>query len=119
MRYNNLAPSKLQVSELCLGRMTWGEQNSEAEAHQQIDYALSRGINFIDAAQMYPVPPRARNARARAIESGIVAQEQEWPRSPRRRDQDHCPVPQGPRRGAHHTLEAIEAIYERLPNPAI
>jgi aryl-alcohol dehydrogenase-like predicted oxidoreductase len=38
--------------------MTWGEQNSEAEAHEQLDYALSRGVNFIDAAEMYPVPPR-------------------------------------------------------------
>ena len=46
------------VSKICLGTMTWGEQNSEAEAHAQIDYALDRGINFMDAAEMYPVPPK-------------------------------------------------------------
>jgi aryl-alcohol dehydrogenase-like predicted oxidoreductase len=59
MRYNRLGRSDLEVSEICLGTMTWGQQNSEAEAHRQLDYALSRGINFIDAAEMYPVPPRA------------------------------------------------------------
>ncbi len=46
-----------QVSKLCLGTMTWGEQNTEAEAHSQIDYALERGLNFMDTAEMYPVPP--------------------------------------------------------------
>jgi len=48
-----------QVSKICLGTMTWGQQNTEAEAHGQIDFALDNGINFIDAAEMYPVPPRA------------------------------------------------------------
>ena len=68
MRYNKLGSSELQVSELCLGTMTWGEQNSEAEGHQQLDYALSRGINFVDAAEMYPVPPRAETqGRTEAI----------------------------------------------------
>ncbi len=47
----------LEVSDICLGTMTWGEQNSEAEAHAQIDWALARGIDFIDTAEMYPVPP--------------------------------------------------------------
>lgn len=47
------------VSKICLGTMTWGQQNSEAEAHSQIDFAMERGINFMDAAEMYPVPPRA------------------------------------------------------------
>jgi aryl-alcohol dehydrogenase-like predicted oxidoreductase len=59
MKYNRLGSSDLDVSEICLGTMTFGEQNSEAEAHQQLDYAMSRGINFVDAAEMYPVPPRA------------------------------------------------------------
>ena len=59
MRYTRLGKSDLDVSEICLGTMTWGQQNSEAEAHAQLDYAMSRGINFIDAAEMYPVPPRA------------------------------------------------------------
>lgn len=46
------------VSRICLGTMTWGQQNTEAEAHDQISYALEHGINFMDAAEMYPVPPR-------------------------------------------------------------
>jgi aryl-alcohol dehydrogenase (NADP+) len=59
MKYNKLGSSDLNVSEICLGSMTWGEQNTESEAHCQLDYAVSRGVNFIDAAEMYPVPPRA------------------------------------------------------------
>ena len=61
---NNRRPlgnSDLRVSKICLGTMTWGEQNSEADAHQQLDYALAQGINFIDTAEMYPVPPQRRN----------------------------------------------------------
>jgi len=50
-----LGSSDLLVSKICLGTMTFGEQNSEAEAHSQLDYALERGINFIDTAEMYPV----------------------------------------------------------------
>jgi aryl-alcohol dehydrogenase-like predicted oxidoreductase len=48
-----------EISKICLGTMTWGQQNTEAEAHEQISYALERGINMLDAAEMYPVPPRA------------------------------------------------------------
>jgi aryl-alcohol dehydrogenase-like predicted oxidoreductase len=59
MQYRQLGQSDLNVSVLCLGTMTWGEQNTEAQAHQQIDYALSAGINFIDTAELYPVPPQA------------------------------------------------------------
>jgi len=59
MEYRQLGSSDLQVSALCLGTMTFGEQNSEAEAHRQLDYAVAQGVNFIDTAEMYPVPPRA------------------------------------------------------------
>ncbi|MFA7239827.1 MAG: NADP(H)-dependent aldo-keto reductase [Sulfuricellaceae bacterium] len=59
MEYRQLGSSNLTVSALCLGTMTFGEQNSEADAHRQLDYAVSRGVNFIDTAEMYPVPPRA------------------------------------------------------------
>lgn len=58
MEYRQLGRSDIQVSALCLGTMTFGEQNSEQEAHQQLDMALDAGINFIDTAEMYPVPPR-------------------------------------------------------------
>lgn len=57
MRYNTFPGTALAVSEVCLGTMTFGEQNSEREAHEQLDYALEQGINFIDTAEMYPVPP--------------------------------------------------------------
>lgn len=59
MKYNRLGQSELLVSELCLGTMTFGQQNSSQEAEEQLDLALERGINFIDAAEMYPVPARA------------------------------------------------------------
>ena len=57
MKYNNLGKTNIKVSEICLGSMNWGEQNTQKEAHEQIDYALDQGINFIDVAEMYPVPP--------------------------------------------------------------
>lgn len=59
MKYKKLGSSDLMVSEVCLGTMTFGEQNTEAEAHQQLDFALANGVNFIDTAEMYPVMPRA------------------------------------------------------------
>nr|WP_315466592.1 aldo/keto reductase [uncultured Undibacterium sp.] len=59
MKLKKLGSSELMVSEVCLGTMTFGEQNTEAEAHKQLDYALANGVNFIDTAEMYPVMPRA------------------------------------------------------------
>lgn len=58
MKYNFLPNSELKVSKICLGTMTWGEQNTEAEGHEQLDYALDHGVNFIDTAEMYAVPAR-------------------------------------------------------------
>lgn len=58
MEYRTLGNTDIWVSLICLGTMTWGEQNTEAEAHEQLDYAVGEGINFIDAAELYPVPPR-------------------------------------------------------------
>lgn len=59
MQYRQLPGTSLNVSSLCLGTMTFGQQNSEADAHAQLDRALAAGINFIDTAEMYPVPARA------------------------------------------------------------
>ncbi|MDZ8187019.1 MAG: NADP(H)-dependent aldo-keto reductase [Nostoc sp. ChiSLP02] len=59
MKYNQLGDSDLKVSEICLGTMTYGQQNTVEQAHQQLDYAIAQGVNFIDTAEMYPVPPRA------------------------------------------------------------
>ena len=58
MEYRRLGRTDIKVSAICLGTMTFGEQNTEAEAHAQLDYALEAGVNFIDTAEMYPVPPR-------------------------------------------------------------
>ena len=58
MDYTQLGRTGLQVSRICLGTMTWGEQNTQAEGHEQMDYALDQGINFWDTAEMYAVPPR-------------------------------------------------------------
>ncbi|TPD68587.1 NADP(H)-dependent aldo-keto reductase [Flavobacterium microcysteis] len=60
MIYNTLPNTNLKVSEICLGTMTFGQQNTEAEGHAQIDFALDKGINFIDTAEMYPVPAREK-----------------------------------------------------------
>ena len=58
MEYRRLGRSDLRVSVICLGTMTWGAQNTEADGHQQMDYALDHGVNFWDTAEMYSVPPR-------------------------------------------------------------
>ena len=54
-----LGQSDLNVSKVCIGTMTFGDQNTQTEAHEQLDYAVAQGINFIDTAEMYPVPPKA------------------------------------------------------------
>ena len=59
MKFKKLPFTDIEVSEICLGTMTFGKQNSEAEGHQQLDYAVERGINFIDTAELYPVPAEA------------------------------------------------------------
>jgi aryl-alcohol dehydrogenase-like predicted oxidoreductase len=59
MDYNTLGQTDIKVSQICLGTMTYGEQNTEAEGHQQLDYALDNGVNFIDTAELYAIPPKA------------------------------------------------------------
>lgn len=68
MRTRQLGRSDIHVSELCLGTMTWGSQNTEKEAHEQLDYAISEGINFFDTAEMYPTTPRKRETTGRTEE---------------------------------------------------
>jgi len=62
MDYGELGRSGIKVSRICLGTMTFGQQNSEAEAFAQLDLAVDAGVNFIDAAEMYPIPPSAATA---------------------------------------------------------
>src|SRR6185312_3828553 len=59
MQKRRVGRTDLYVSQICLGTMTWGQQNTEAEGHAQMDLAFSRGVNFLDTAEMYPIPPKA------------------------------------------------------------
>ncbi|MBP7967510.1 NADP(H)-dependent aldo-keto reductase [Candidatus Woesebacteria bacterium] len=61
MKYRKLGNTNIDVSVICLGTMNWGEQNTEAQAHEQMDYAVTQGINFFDTAEMYPIPPHAES----------------------------------------------------------
>jgi aryl-alcohol dehydrogenase-like predicted oxidoreductase len=71
MKMNRLGRTEMMVSEICLGTMTWGEQNTEADAHEQMDYALAQGVNFFDTAEMYPTQPT--RAKHRASQRNISA----------------------------------------------
>jgi aryl-alcohol dehydrogenase-like predicted oxidoreductase len=68
MEYRQLGNSGIQVSEICLGSMTWGTQNSAAEAHAQIEFALDHGVNFIDTAELYPATPMSAATTGRTEE---------------------------------------------------
>ena len=120
MRYQTLANTDLNISKLCLGTMTWGEQNTEQQAHQQLDYALDQGINFIDTAEMYPVPPqgdtqgttechigswfKSRNNRDKVILATKVAGPGDWLGYLRG----------GPRLNREHIQQAVDASLKRL-----
>ncbi|MAS01724.1 MAG: NADP(H)-dependent aldo-keto reductase [Euryarchaeota archaeon] len=58
MKYKNLGNTELRVSQICLGTMTFGEQNTEKQAHDQLSFSIDHGINFIDTAEMYAIPPK-------------------------------------------------------------
>ena len=59
MKYSFIPNTSIKVSKICLGTMTFGQQNSEKEAHEQLNYAVEQGVNFIDTAEMYSVPAQA------------------------------------------------------------
>lgn len=69
MKYTTLPNTDIKVSKICLGSMTWGRQNTEAQGHEQMDYALEQGVNFIDTAEMYSVPfqPETQGSTERII----------------------------------------------------
>ena len=60
MKYKKLGGTDLKVSLICLGTMTWGEQNSQEEGFEQMDFALEKGVNFFDTAELYAIPPKAK-----------------------------------------------------------
>jgi aryl-alcohol dehydrogenase-like predicted oxidoreductase len=63
MDYRTLGRTDIKVSLICLGTMTWGSQNSETQAHDQMDYAVGQGVNFIDTAEAYPVTPVSKDTQ--------------------------------------------------------
>lgn len=75
MQFKPLANTGISVPEICLGTMTFGEQNTQPQAFQQLDYALERGLNFWDTAEMYPVPPKreTQSATERIIGNWLAA----------------------------------------------
>ncbi|MEO0912489.1 MAG: aldo/keto reductase, partial [Pseudomonadota bacterium] len=68
MKLNPLGRTGISVPEICLGTMTWGTQNTEAEGHAQMDYALDHGVNFWDAAELYPAIPIGPETQGRTEE---------------------------------------------------
>lgn len=80
MKYSKLGNTDLEVSKICLGTMTFGEQNTEADGHEQLDYALTQGVNFIDTAEMYSIPG---NAKTQGSTERIIGT---WINSRRNRD---------------------------------
>lgn len=79
MKYTTLPNTEIKVSKICLGTMTFGEQNTEKDAHQQLNYAVTQGINFIDTAEMYSVPGRkeTQGSTERFIGSWLKDQKRE------------------------------------------
>lgn len=119
MEKRRLGRTDLEVSLICLGTMTWGEQNSESDAFDQLNLAMESGINFIDAAEMYPVPPRAETqglterflgnwlkARGRR-EDLVIASKVTGPG-----DMDY--IRGGPRLSREHILQAADDSLRRL-----
>jgi aryl-alcohol dehydrogenase-like predicted oxidoreductase len=119
MQYRKLGWTDVNISAIALGTMTFGEQNTETEAHRQLDMAFEHGVNFIDVAEMYPVPPRAetqgltetfvghwlsRQARDRVFLATKVTGPSrgfDWIRG-------------GPRLSVGHMREALEGSLRRL-----
>lgn len=125
MQTRELGTTGIKVSALCLGTMTWGEQNTEAEAHQQLDYALGKGINFIDTAELYPVPPKPDTQGRTETYIGT------WLKARRNRDKvvlatkvvgrtemDWFRGEEG-RLSRKHILEAVEGSLKRLQTDVI
>jgi aryl-alcohol dehydrogenase-like predicted oxidoreductase len=114
-----LGRTGLAVSVVGLGTMTWGEQNTESQAHEQLDYAVGEGVNFIDAAEMYPVPPRAETQGRTEQYLGT------WLKARGNRDRviiatkvtgpaDFPWLRGGPRPSRQHIRAAIDASLKRL-----
>jgi len=119
MEYRQLGDSDLRVSALALGTMTFGEQNSEVEAHAQIYLACSHGVNFIDTAEMYPVPPNSKTVHRTESYIGSWLKRQQRDKlivatkiaGPSR---GFLWIRNGPRINREHLAAAIEGSLKRL-----
>ena len=123
MHHRPLGNTDIQVSLICLGTMTYGEQNTQAEAFEQLDFALDHGVNFIDVAEMYPIPPKAETLgesercigawlRHSGKRDQIVLASKVSGRGDRNAGLDH--VRGGPRLTREHILQAIDGSLDRL-----
>lgn len=123
MEYRKLGNTDIAVSLLCLGSMTWGQQNSEKQAFAQMDYAVDQGINFFDTAELYPVPP---NPETQGSSEAIIGN---WLAKTGRRDRlvlaskvmgrsdanaGTAHIRGGARLNREHIVEAVEASLSRL-----
>ena len=79
MNYKKLGNTDLDVSTICLGTMTWGEQNTQNEGFEQMDFALGEGVNFWDTAELYAIPPKKIHTvkLRRLLETGLKKQKKE------------------------------------------
>ena len=112
MKYNRHGGNDLDASEICPGTMTFGERNSEAQAYQQLDYAVSPGINFFDAAEMYAVPPRAE-MQART-QNYVGSRQKDQQRDELKEDIDIVDAEL-----SESVLVEFGAIHRRYPKPAL
>lgn len=103
MRYTTLPNTRLKVSKICLGTMTFGNQNNEVEAHEQLDFALENGVNFIDTAEMYAIPaaPETQGLTEKYIGSWLS-------KSGKRSDVVLASKVTGPSRGFKHIREQLD-----------
>lgn len=104
MEFTTLGHTDIRVSKICLGTMTYGDQNTQQDANNQLDYALSQGINFIDTAEMYPVPPKAETVTLTETMLG------NWIKTKPRDSFVLASKVAGPRRGMHWIRSGPSAL---------
>ncbi len=111
MNYTALPNSDIKISKICLGTMTFGEQNSESEAHAQLDFAFNKGVNFIDTAEMYPIA--ARQETLGLTEKYIGT----WLKKTNNRDQIVLASKiAGPNRGMNYIREPLDFSRKSITN---
>ena len=118
MKYKKLGNTELNVSQICLGTMTFGEQNSEKEAHEQLSYSIDKGVNFIDTAEMYAIPPKEET---QGLTEKYIGS---WIEKYKKRDSYYIATKVagpgmeylrgGSRLSADHVTKAIESSLKRL-----